>query len=320
MNSELRDAIRNLEMVSVTIDGRESFLSDALSKIGSGIVKEGAKAVAGFAVEKTVSGLKSLNTSLIKTLGTRRMLLSNLLSRASKGESKDEITFTGTILKNYTTNGKPSGLVHGVETAVDMFKDVLQYAKDLEAYYNKELVLIQGITSLKNTQDVTEMLGKFDALKYPVPKGGDDRSAEEVTWFLPGSRAITYTTGSHKFSFSTREHETTVEDTTESFAQSEFKELIKKLNELVSIYKGVSDANDHYAEYLKKYNTVVGKASEHLSSLRGEVSASLLNDLGSRIEGNTLLFTFYTGFLAKVMIYLDDYVETLSSHLSKQFN
>lgn len=321
MNSELRDAIRNLESMHVTVGGNESFIGDALSGIGSGI-KEAAMAGGSAAASKAISGLKSLNTALIKNLGTRRMLLSNLLSRVNKGENKDEITFPGSLLKNYSENGKPNGLIDGVETTTAMFNDILKYCKDMEAFYHQELKAIESINSIKNTEQATAVLDAFNQLeaKFPVPKGADEQNNESVTWLLPGNRAITYHINSKKFTFESRDHEKQVEEVTESFAQSEFKELITKLNEMVSVYKGISEANASYGEYLKKYNTVVGKASEHLSSLRGEVSASLLNDLGNRADGNTLLFTFYTGFLAKVVIYLDDYVETLSSHLSKQFN
>lgn len=319
MNSELRDAIRNLESMNITVDGCESFIGDAFAKIGSE-VKQAAQAAGEVAANKAISGLKSLNTSLIKTLGTRRMLLSNLLSRVNKNENKSEIEFPATLLKNYSLNGSPNGLIGGVETATDMFGDILKHCKDLEAYYHTELNLIDDITKVKDTATATALLGRFEKLVYPTPKGADSRNNESVTWFLPGSRAIVYHVDSHKYTFESRDHDKEVSDKKESFAQGDFKELIQKLNELVSVYKGISDATSDYGDYLKKYNTVVGKASEHLSSLRGEVSASLLNDLGSHLEGNTLLFTFYTGFLAKVVIYLDDYVETLSSHLSKQFN
>lgn len=319
MNSELRDAIRNLDSSNVAFEGCESFIGDALSSIGSSI-KAGAMAGGQAAVDKATSSLKSVNTALIKTLGTRRMLLSNLLSRVNKGENKEEITFSGSLLKNYSENGKPNGLAGGVATTTEMFNDILKYCKDLEAYYHQELNLIGDAAGISDTEEATALLRRFDNLVYPTPKGADEHNKESVTWLLPGGRAIVYHVNSKKFTFESRDHEKQVGEVTESFAQSEFKELIAKLNEMVSVYKGISDANARYSDYLKKYNTVVGKASEHLSSLRGEVSASLLTDLGNRIEGNTLLFTFYTGFLAKVVIYLDDYVETLSSHLSKQFN
>lgn len=78
--------------------------------------------------------------------------------------------------------------------------------------------------------------------------------------------------------------------------------------------------NVGYIDYMKKFNTVVGESTQHLASLRGEVSTSLLTELVNRLDGNTLVFTVFSGFLPKVVIYLDDYVETLSSHLSKQFN
>lgn len=321
MNSELRDAFRDLERLNVTVGGYESFIGDALSNIGS-VVKEGALAGGSAAATAAVNGLRALNTALIKNLGTRRMLLSNMLGRVNRGDVKEEITFPASLLKNFSDNGKPSGLLGAAEVTTDMFHDILKYCKDMEAFYHQELKAIEGITSIKNTEQAAAVLDTFNKLeaKFPVPKGADVTNNESVTWNLPGSRAITYNVDNKKFSFVSNDHDKEVTEVTESFAQGEFKELITKLDAMVSVCKGIADANTAYGEYLKKYNTVVGKASEHLSSLRGEVSASLLNDLGNRVDGNTLLFTFYTGFLAKVVIYLDDYVETLSSHLSKQFN
>lgn len=318
-NHELRNALHELDMLSVTVDGSESFIGDVLRKLGTE-VKDGLSSAGKFAGEKTVQALKSTNTALIKHMGTRRMLLSHMLGRVNKGEAKEEVTFPATLLNHYTRTGEPGDLSDSITLVSKALGTVLDYAKDLEAYYHKELAILEGIKNIKNTEDAATILGKLDSLLFPVPKATDIKGIDSFTTHLPGGKQMVYETGPKKYSLVSGDNTAKSAAVTESFAKDEFKRIIGQLNDLVELYKSISDSNNHYVDYLKKFNTVVGKASEHLDTLRGEVSASLLNDLSSRLAGNTLVFTFYTGFMPKVVFYLDDYVETLSSHLSKQFN
>lgn len=300
------------------MSGNESLIRDAFSKVG-GSLKDGLTVVKETSAEKVTSTFKTMNTAIIKNIGTRRLLLSHLISRFNKGEVKDDISFTQEILSKYTQHGHPRELVESLDTTLAIFNNVLNYIRDVEAYYHKELSLLESIKDIKTAEQAVSILKKLDDLKPPVPADPDIKTASEITWVLPGMRGIKYTVSTGKLSF-VNVGEVEVGEDSESFAKDDFKVILIKLNKLVDVFKGITDANNHYVDYIKKFNIVVGRSSEHLASLRGEISTSLLSDLISRLEGNTLVFTLYSGFLPKAVIYLDDYVDTLSSYLSKQFN
>lgn len=317
-NNELLIAVRSLDVVNVSVSGCESLIGDTFSKVGAGL-KRGGEAIGRAAMDKTISAVKEVNTALIKTMGTRRMFLSHLNSKLSKVDDLGEITFNKSLLSSVTQTGKPDNIVHSLETVESNISDVVTFVKDLEAYYNKEFALLKEIKNIKNTEQATQLIQKLDNLTLPTPKNVDVKEVEESKWFLPGGRSISYVVDSGKFSFNNEESVSATE-VTESFAKDDFKQVLILLNKLTDLYKSISDLNVGYIDYMKKFNTVVGESTQHLASLRGEVSTSLLTELVNRLDGNTLVFTVFSGFLPKVVIYLDDYVETLSSHLSKQFN
>lgn len=317
-NSELHNALHTVGLMDFSLSGNESFIRDTFSKVG-GSLKDGLSVIGSAGADKTIYAFKSANTAIIKNIGTRRLFLSHLISRLGKEEIKEDIKFNDEILSKYTLTGNVRNLDHSLDKTIDVFSNVLSYVKDVEAYYHKELSLLSSITNIKTTEQAVDIIKKLDDLKHPTPKDVDTKEAQEATWILPGGRGVKYSNTTSILSFVNLDIEKE-ESSSESFAKEDFKSILVKLNKLVDIFKSISDANNHYVDYIKKFNTVVGKASEHLASLRGEISPSLLSDLVSRLEGNTLVFTLYSGFLPKAVIYLDDYVGTLSSYLSKQFN
>lgn len=317
-NNELRKALHGLELQDIQLSGCESLFSDVVDTI-SGAIVDGAKFVGTKTAEGLVKGFKEANTAIIKTLGTRRMFLSHLNSKLSNEDVKSEVTFPASLLKKYTYTGKPGDIAPSIDRSSKVFGHLLNYTKEIEALYHRQLSILEGVAKIETTEDATRLLQEFNGLKLPEPKSTDHNGSNYMVWDLPGGRTIEYMTDNKRVEF-VGGKEVLANEVTESFAKEDLKAIISKLNTLADSLKSITSANDHYVDYLKKFNTVVGKANEHLESLRGEISASLINDLSKRLEGNTLVFTFYTGFLPKAVIYLDDYVDTLSSFVSKQFN
>lgn len=312
--SELHDSLQGLILQDIRVDGAESLFTDVLGKLKQ------AGSVAGEASINAISqATKTAVSGIIKTLGTRRMFIAHTHNRLNKETLKDELTFNTAFLKKVTRDGKPSDILDGLEDlqkTMDLLKSFLQ---DVEVYSSKELSYLERIASVKTTDDAVSLLNGLDALKYPefkLPESDMKNTVSSV--LLPGGK---------KLWFDNRTDKTTIvsftspgEEVTESFAKDDVKVILTKLNKLVETYQYVVKALNQYESYTKKFNTVLGKSFAHLDTLKGTLSASLLSDMRSRLEGNTKVFSLYSGFLPQLMIYLDDYVDTLSSYLSKQFN
>lgn len=312
--SELRDSLQGLILQDIRVDGAESFFTDVLKKL-----KQAGSVAGETSVNAISQATKAAVNGIVKTIGTRRMFIAHTHNRLSKETLKEELTFNTALLKKVTRDGKPSDILDGLndlQKTMDLLKSFLQ---DVEVYSSKELSYLERIASVKTTDDAVSVLNGLDALKYPQLKLPESDMKETVSSvLLPGGKKLWFDNRSDKASIVS--FTSPGEEVTESFAKDDVKAILTKLNKLVETYQYVVKALNQYESYTKKFNTVLGKSFAHLDTLKGTLSASLLSDMRSRLEGNTKVFSLYSGFLPQLMIYLDDYVDTLSSYLSKQFN
>lgn len=310
---ELQNSLQDLVLMGIRIDGNESFFSDTLDKL-----KEAGGKATDASLVAIQQASKSAMNGVIKTLGTRRMFIAHIHNRLGKDNLKDELTFNSSLLKKITRDGSPADIIDGLkdlQLVADQFKSFLQ---DVEAYYSKELNFLEKISSIKNTDDAVSILNGMDTLKFPDFKLSNHAGKGSTSLDLPGGKTIWFNETNGKAILVNVE--TPGEEVTESFAKDDVKSILTKLNKLVEVYQYVAKALSQYENYSKKFNTVLSKSFAHLDTLKGTLSVSLLSDLRSRLEGNAKVFSLYSGFLPQFMIYLDDYVDTLSSYLSKQFN
>lgn len=318
-DNSLRLACNALLVNEMTaVSGSEGLLRDSLVKVGKhalgGVLKWVGKGVA----DVTINGIKTANTSIIKTLGTRQLFLSHLFRKASKEEVKEMSVFSETFLKKVTLNGTPDDILRSVKVMAETYSVILKYGVELEAYYHKEMSALKSIESIKTTEDAVKVVKALDALPLPKPAFTSASNSMSKSKQLPGGSVFAFNSETNRFSIEDVDMETS--EQSESLSNETIKEILSELNKLASKYKDIVKLNENYASYLKKFNVVVTDSFHHLESLKGKISPSILRDLKDRLDGNTLVFSFYSGFLPKVMIYLDDYVDTLSSYLSKQFN
>lgn len=313
MKNDLHESLNALIVKNIQIDGCEGLLADFANDVKSAATR-GLKYIGTVSSQEMVKALKSANTNIIKTLTSKKTFIGHLKSRLLKDELKTDIKFPDSILSKYTFSGKPGELVDGIKTTHKSFSEVLEYVLELEALYSKQLSIVERAAKVSNTEEAVKLIDELSELKHPKPK-----DAEGESWELPGGRSIEFNSDTNRVDFNNG-NPVSASSETESFTTGEFKELLTELDKLSDVFKSITKANESYTSYLNKFNTVIGKSTEHLASLRGQISTSVLSDLNKRIEGNTLLFTFFTGFMPKAVIYLDDYVDALSSFVSKQFN
>lgn len=311
--NSLERSLQGLILIDIRVDGSESLLTDIMGKL-----KEVSSASGELALNKISEAARMAKTGIIKTIGTRRMFLSHLNGRLSKEEIANEMTFTAGLLKKVTRDGKPSDILDGLDDLQKTMDELVKYLQEVQTYYSRDLKTIEGIKDIGNGDDAIGVLDVLNTKKFPKVNFPEHNGNTVTSTELPGGKFIRFDTAKGRFYL---ENEVvTAGDVTESFAKEDVKSILSKLNKLIETYQYVVKALDHYVDYVKKFNTVVGKSFAHLDTLKGKMSASLLNELQSHLEGNADVFALYTGFLPKVMIYLDDYVDTLSSYLSKQFN
>lgn len=309
----LEYSLQPLILIDARVDGAESLLTgimDKLKEVGS---STGEQAVV--IVGKAASTAK---TGLIKAIGTRRMFISHLNGRLNKDGVVDEMTFSAGFLKKVTRDGNPRDIVDGLDDMQKTMDILVKHLQEVETFYSRHLKAIEGIQGIKSGDDAIGILDTLDTKKLPKSSFPHHKGDSEVSDELPGGKFIRF--DSSKGRYYLESEDVSASEKTESFAKDDVKSILSKLNKLIETYQYVVKALDHYVDYVKKFNTVVGKSFAHLDTLKGKFSASLLNELNAHLEGNADVFSLYTGFLPKVMIYLDDYVDTLSSYLSKQFN
>ncbi|QDH47085.1 hypothetical protein PQC06_gp020 [Aeromonas phage LAh10] len=317
INATLEIAMREMHCGFV-VDGNESYLTDMFSTTKTAIfsaVKQGA----GKASESLVRALRNADQALLKAIGARRLLLSTMVNRANRDGVKEEITFPAGLLSRTTVKGYPGDIVKSIEVLMEAIKQVADYEQDLEGFYEKQLALLKSITKIKDTKEAAELITKLDDMKRPAPKFPDSvNSMSKRTKLLPGGRDFAYNSETDRFSIGNSDVD--AKDETTSFAKEDMIRILAMLNKLIETYTSISKANERYAKHVSEFNTVVGKSFSHLEGLKGSVSATLLNDLSGRLNGDASTFAFYTGFLPKVVLVVDNHVEELTSFLSKHFN
>lgn len=319
MSTNYRQASRQLEQHLKDMEGCESLLSDAFDGIrrkGLTVLKAGANKT----LDLAASGLQKANTELIKIIGSRRLLISHLYNRYKKDDrAQIDMVFPKTVMLKATRDGNPDDLIPSVEVMNRNVEKVVKYGKELEGYYQKELNFLKDITKIKTTEDAAELIRKMDDLKLPDVKLQSSNNSMSHSEDLPGGYNLSLNKDNGLWHVvSDEDHSATeIED---NYSVADITSLLTKLNTLMSHYQDASKINDSYLKYLKTFNTVVTKSFQHLDSLKGEISTSLLNDLEDRLNGNQTAFSFFFGSLPRVLVRLDDYVDTLTSHFSKQFN
>ena len=311
--NSLEHSLQGLILMDIRVDGSESLLTDIMGKLKEVGSASGEQAVA--IIGKAASTAK---TGLIKAIGTRRMFISHLNGRLNKDGLKDEIVFSAAFLKKVTRDGDPRDISDGLDIMQKTMDKLVKHLQEVQTFYSRHLNLIEGMKNIKTGDDAIGVLDALDVKRLPKTNFGHQKGNSEVSDELPGGKYLRVDT--EKGRYYLENSDVSADEKTESFAKDDVKSILSKLNKLIETYQYVVKALDHYVDYVKKFNTVVGKSFAHLDTLKGKVSASLLNELQSHLEGNADVFALYTGFLPKVMIYLDDYVDTLSSYLSKQFN
>lgn len=311
--NSLEHSLQELILIDIRVDGAESLLTDIMGKL-----KEVGSSTGEQAVTIISKAAASAKTGLIKTIGTRRMLISHLNSRLNKDELKDQLTFSQTFLKKVTRDGDPRDIADGLDTVQKTMDHLVKHLQEVQTFYSRHLNLIEGMKNIKTSEDAIGILDTLDTRRLPKTSFPHHKGDSEVSDELPGGKYLRFDTKNGRYYL--ENSDVSAGEKTESFAKDDVKSILSKLNKLIETYQYVVKALDHYVDYVKKFNTVVGKSFAHLDTLKGKMSASLLNELQSHLEGNADVFALYTGFLPKVMIYLDDYVDTLSSYLSKQFN
>lgn len=311
-----QDSIKNLLEIDCCVNGNESLFGDIFSSVGSSVYS-GAKIVGGMAMDGVVTLFKKANKSLIEAYGSHSTKFEFITKNLSKDET-EEWKIDKSLLSKISSTGKAQDIIDSLDTLIKELKIVDSHRLEIESYYHKELSLFQDFKSIKNIENSISVLKKLDDLKYPDLKFGNSKDSMAVSEPLPGGKEFAFDNKSKKYSLITEK--LTTESSEDIFSKEDIKKIMTKLDTLEELYKVIIKANSNYISYLEKYNTVVKEGFKHLEELKDDLSISVIRDLQSRLEGNPNVFSFYTGFLPKVMSYIDDYINSMSSFISKPFN
>lgn len=319
-HDELVQANSLLIELDTIIDGQEGLLTDIFSSVGDHALV-GAKIVGGAAVDGLVKLFRNANSSLARAFGSNQTVIDQVYKQMTTAEKEGddiEVKLTPAFLAKITANGKQSDISDSINALHDTLKALDKHRLDVEAFYQKELSLFKDFRSIKDTESAISLIKKLDDLKYPVPNFKHKENSMLISDLLPGGKEFVFNTTNS--SYSVKNEDVTGENNDDTLSKADIVNILKRLEDLDAIFKVIHKANDNYVQYLGKFNTVVKEAFAHVDNLKGDISSSLVRDLLSRLEGNPHVFAFYTGFLPKVVNYVDGYVADVSGYFSKQFN
>lgn len=318
-SKEMTDDLGELIEVEsiITVDGNEGLLSDIFTSVSNSALS-GAKIAGGKAMDGLVSLFKKCNRSIALAYGSHKTQFEMISKGMAKDEEGKEVTFSKTLLAKLTTNGETDDIEHALKNLIDVLRILDKHRLELEAFYQKENAIFSEYSSIKSTDDAVKVIKKLDDLKYPMFDLGHKDHSMSISVTLPGGKHFAF--DSEKLDYKLGTEDINGKESDDMYTKDQVKRLLRQLDDLDDIYGVVKKANENYIRYLEKFNTVVKGAFVYVDDLKGKVSVSLIRDLQSRLEGNTHVFSFYSGFLPKVLTYVDDYIDVMSGHLSKQFN
>lgn len=319
-NKQLTEQNNKLIMMCTVVSGNESLFDDIFTK-----AKEYSslsfKALAAKSLDAVVKGLRNANSALVRAYGTNEMRINNTkghLRLAVKEDNLEGVKLSKAFLEEITSTGKVADVFTSIDALIKALSVLDKHRLELETYYQKELSLFEAYKKVKTTEDAVKVIRQLDELRYPDLTLGHKTDTASKSDHLPGGKMFVFVPQSQTYKLMVEE--VNGETTDRLFSPDEVLKLLDKMKSLDSVYKACHKGNDHYISYLNKYNTVVKEAFNHIDGLKGDISNSLVRDLMSRLEGNLQIFSFYTGFLPKVMNYVDSYMVNTTNYLSKQFN
>lgn len=319
-HDELVQANSLLIELDTIIDGREGLLTDIFSSVGEHALT-GAKLAGGAAMDGLVKLFRNANSSLARAFGSNKTIIDQVYKQMNTAEKEGEevdVKLTTSFLAKVTVDGKHDDIGNSINALHDALKALDKHRLDVETFYQKELSLFKDFRSIKDTESAITLIKKLDDLKYPTPDFKHKENSMLISDLLPGGKEFVFNTTNSTYSL--KSEDVKGENTDDTLSKADIVNILKRLEDLDAIFKVIHKANDNYMQYLGKFNTVVKEAFAHVDSLKGDISSSLIRDLLSRLEGNPHVFAFYTGFLPKVVNYVDGYVADVSGYFSKQFN
>lgn len=316
-SEELAADLATLVKLEMLVSGNESLFGDIFASVGTSLLN-GAKIAGGAAADGVVAVFRKANRSLALSYGSHKtqfQLINNLMS---KFEGDVSVGFSKAQLSKITTTGELGDIERGMGKLIKTLRDLDRHRLEIEAFYQRELAIFSEYKSIKTSEDAVKVIKKLDDLKYPGFDLDSKDHSMSISALLPGGKVFAFDPEACKYQIKTEE--VSGKDSEETYSKDDVKRLMRQLDDLDDIYGAVKKANENYIQYLEKFNTVVKDAFIYVDDLKGKISTSLITDLQSRLEGNSHVFAFYSGFLPKVMTYVDGYIDVMSSHLSKQFN
>lgn len=277
---------------------------------------KGAKFVAGKTADTFKATFNKATRELIKTVGTNNMKISQAEKQAKNHHPA--LFFDETTLKQVSSSGGADSLLDDAKNLIDALKEIKGFSLEVQTYNEKQLGYFKQYTSIKKTEDAVSVLQGLEKLKFPAPKFPHKENVMLVTNILPRRKAFSYNTQTH--SCDIIDEEPTRESNENSLSSQDVTALLKEVEKLNDNYKVIAKANQDYIGYLKKFNIVVKESFEYLDKLEDTLSPSIKRDLLSRLEGDKHAFSFYTGFLPKVVNYADGYINILTSYLISKTN
>lgn len=303
--------IAGLETHCILMDeiaGLESFAGDLGAKVTS--LYSSAKFAAGETFKYLDNGFNKITRALFASYGNNKQSLYVLKRDLSRNGMKEEFTFSSSLASQLTSTGQPADFIRDTSDLLKATESLKSHCTEVNGYLESLLAEIKKISSLKSNQAALDLIGKYESLSKPVWKLPNHPTASvSVSDVLPGGKVFKF---EHKdgntVRYSMSGDKPSGETQQDPFNQSEYDQAIKNLASVNELISYLSRQMKIYLSVIKRWGDAVKSATAALDH-ESEISATVKRKLEHLMDGPEDYLLFYSGFLPKVVSYLNRVVQ-----------
>lgn len=290
-----------------------------IAALGAGLLSV-TKWTGGKALAMFNESIRSAGNFLSKTFDGN----SDYIRKAKN--SLKEAGYEGTIIASavgsLTSDGQWDSFDKDLENVLDTMVLVDKHAVQVMDYLNHTLVECRRFKSVKNNQEVLNIVDKLDELKYPdfkLPeRNGNTMSLSEI---LPGGRVIKFSRDKNtdRIEYSMSGTKPSGETAEVNLSRSEMSSIFDKLAQINQHHKKVKQHYEDYLSFIKNWSEMVKLVDSHLSEVEG-LSTHVIAEAEQKLKGNAVALSFYSGLLPRVVNYSGGYIHGVLTSLTKLIN
>lgn len=312
-DSDSLNALRvaGLETHAILLDdlaGLESFTEDLGTKLSNAF--SASKFAAGETFKFLDNGFNKLTRTLFASYGTSKQSLYVLKRDLSRNGLKEEFSFSASLASALTSTGKPQDFIRDTGDLLKATQSLKAHCVEVNGYLESLLGEVKKISSLKSNTDAVALVGAVDRLTKPLWKlPNHPSSTTSVSDVLPGGKVFKFEhTEQKNVKYSMSGDKPSGDSADDPFSKTDLDQAIKNLDQVNELISYFSRQLKTYLAIIKRWGDAV-KSAELALEKETEISPMVRRKLEHLMDGPEDYLLFYSGFLPKVVAYLNRVIQ-----------